>query len=358
MISAEIYYTVYLIVVSILTYICCTNPPSTNRDKVFAFALCVIVTLYIGFRPMSGKVFVDMGNYNLLFSIVQWHGFNYETDNLLFDNLFVYMASTGIDISYFFLLIALIYFGGMLIACNKWFPNHVLLAFLVCLAAFSTFSFATNGIKAGAAASIFLVALAYREKLYIAIPFALVSWGFHHSMQLPVAAYILSILFRQTSWYFKFWIVCLILSILHVTTFQTIFAGWTDEQGAGYLNVVDAEFVSKKGFRADFVFYSMFPIILGYFAVIKYNFTDKLYGVLLRTYTFTNAIWLLCMYAPFTNRIAYLSWFMYPILIIYPCMKVMGRNWPLVSKRNLVIGLHLSFTLLMQLIYYGLLGQG
>ena len=352
MIPAELYLTVYLTVITIFTLYCCYNPPSSSNSKIGAYILCIAMILYIGLRPISGKVFVDMGNYRMIYYLVQWEGFTFETDNLLFDNLFAYMSYLGIDITMFFLLIAAIYFGGMLIACNKWFPGHELLAFLVCLGAFSTFSFATNGIKAGAATSIFLVALAYRDKLYIAIPFALISWGFHHSMQLPVATYIISIIFKKTQWYFSIWVVSLILSILHVTTFQTIFAGWTDDQGAGYLNVIDAEFVSKKGFRADFVFYSIFPLIMGYYAIVKYNFKDKLYKVLLRTYILTNAIWLLCMYAPFTNRIAYLSWFMYPILLIYPCMKNEGKNWPLVSKRNMIVGLHLSFTLFMNIVYY------
>lgn len=351
MISADYYQILYLTVVTLLTVFCCYNSSSRNGNKIIALIVCISMIFYIGFRPIS-RLFTDMGSYARFYYIVKWDGFKFDTDNLLFDNIFAYMGNSGIDVSFFFLLIAAIYFGGMLIACNKWFPNNVLLSFLVCLAAFSTFSFATNGIKAGAAASIFLVALAYRNNLYIAIPLALISWGFHHSMQLPVVAYLLSIKFKQTSWYFRFWIVCLVLSLLHVTTFQTLFAGWTDDQGAGYLNQIDAEFVTHKGFRADFVFYSIFPIIMGYYAIVKYNFKDKLYGVLLRTYILTNAIWLLCMYAPFTNRIAYLSWFMYPVLIIYPCMKNEGSNWLLVSKRNLVVGLHLSFTLFMNIIYY------
>lgn len=351
MIPAKNYELLYLIVVTILTLVCCFNPPGKRSSKITAFIVCFSTILYIGFRPNS-RLFTDMGAYTAFYHIVEWNGFDFYAENLLFDNLFAYMANSGYDILLFYILMAAIYFGGMLIACNKWFPNNVLLAFLVCLAAFSTFSYATNGIKAGAAASIFLVALAYRDKLYIAIPLALISWGFHHSMQLPVVAYLLSIKFKQTSWYFGVWIVCLVLSLLHVTTFQTLFAGWTDEQGAGYLNQIDAEFVTHKGFRVDFVFYSIFPIIMGYYAVTNYNFRDKLYGVLLRTYTLTNAIWLLCMYAPFTNRIAYLSWFMYPILIIYPCIKDEKRNRPLISMQNMIVGLHLSFTLFMYFIYY------
>lgn len=352
MISADYYYTIYLIIITVLTFVTCRKPANKNGDALQAMLLCVFMIIFIGFRPLSGKIFIDMGNYAVLYKMADWKGFDWNTDNLLFDNLFIYLGGNGFGIYVFFVIIAAIYFGGIFVACRKFFPNNTLLAFLVCLAAFSTFSFATNGIKAGAAASIFLVALAYRDKLFMAIPLALVSWGFHHSMQLPVAAYVLALLFRKTPWYFAFWMVCLVLSLLHVTYFQTIFAGWTDEQGAGYLNSIDAAFVKHKGFRYDFVFYSIFPMLMGYYAVFKYKFKDKLYDVLLRTYIMTNAIWLLCMYAPFTNRIAYLSWFMYPILLIYPCMKDEGGNWPLVVKRNMVVGLHLSFTIFMTFIYY------
>lgn len=71
-------------------------------------------------------------------------------------------------------------------------------AYLVFLAAFSTFSYATNGIKAGAAASIFILALSYSDKLSICIPLLLVSLSFHHSMTLPLAAFALTFIFKNT----------------------------------------------------------------------------------------------------------------------------------------------------------------
>lgn len=65
------------------------------------------------------------------------------------------MGSVFPDATFFFGLIAAIYFIGMFVACRKLFPSNTLIVFLVCLAAFSTFSYGTNGIKAGAAASLF-----------------------------------------------------------------------------------------------------------------------------------------------------------------------------------------------------------
>lgn len=108
----------------------------------------------------------------------------------------------------------------------------------------------------------------------------------------------------------------------------------------------------KSGFRIDFVIYSVMPVLMGYFVKYKYKLEDKLYDVILNIYLVTNGVWMLCMYAQFTNRIAYLSWCMYPIVLVYPCFAIDNQTHPLVANRNKIIGLHLTFTLFMEFIYY------
>lgn len=83
---------------------------------------------------------------------------------------------------------------------------------------------------------------------------------------------------------------------------------------------------------------------------------SKMYTLLLQLYLATNAVWVLCMYVEYNNRIAYLSWFLYPIVLIYPFV---NTNW---SKNRMkilskVVTYHLLFTLFMNLIYYGGLNQ-
>lgn len=108
----------------------------------------------------------------------------------------------------------------------------------------------------------------------------------------------------------------------------------------------------KSGFRIDFVIYSAMPVLMGYYVKYKYKLEDNLYDIMLSMYLTTNGIWMLCMYAEFTNRIAYLSWFMYPILLIYPCFAIKDQQHPLVMNRNKYIIYHLGFTLFMIFIYY------
>lgn len=265
----------------------------------------------------------------------------------------LWLASIGFPPNLFYLFIAAIYFSGFYIVCKKFFPNHSFASFLVFLSAFSTFSYGTNGIKAGAAASLFLMALAYRDRKYLSIFFVILSLGVHHSMQVLVAAYVLTSIKINPKYYFALWGICLLLSIAHVTFFQTLFASFTDEHGARYLMNIDSDWNSgrRSGFRYDFVLYSMMPIMVGWYATHTKGIHDSTYYILLCTYLFANSMWLLCMYASYCNRIAYLSWFLHPLVLIYPFFLPEWGRTRHISFAYVALG-SLAFTLFMYFIYY------
>lgn len=362
LIPAHLYQDIYLILVTILSLACFRKYAGYGGGRLYdggregnyrIILLTLFFMLFIGLRPISGRFFVDMGPYNENYmthygSYFQW---DWDTANKLFDNLFLWMASKKINIYIFFVLIATIYFSGIAIACSMLFPKDKWATFLIYLAAFSTFSYATNGIKAGAAASLFLLALAFneRDKIIWTIVFLLLSLGFHHSMQLPVIAFLICKFVKEPKIYFWVWIFCLLMSAAHITFFMHIFERLTDEQGAEYLSGIGNTY---KGFRFDFILYSAAPIIIGQIALKKNMIVSKKYEFLLNLYTLTNSIWLLCMYADFSNRISYLSWLMLPIVLVYPFLKERwGDNQYVVFKS--VANYHLLFTLFMTYIYYG-----
>lgn len=359
LIPAEIYSSIYLTLVTIFSIIAISNFNIyciKRNDNTIATIICIIFILLLGTRPIS-DVFADMPLYRGIYN--RWRGpfvFDWNAMNLLFDNLECFLASIRFDPTLHYVLFAAIYYGCILAASKKMFPNSITLAFLCYCAAFSTFSYCVNGYKAGSAAAFFLVALAYRDNLKVSIPFVLISWGFHHSMQLPVVAFAITQIYSKPKYYYFLWYVCAIISLLHITWFQTFFAGLTDEQGAGYLLSSSAEqgFVEayKGGFRFDFWIYSAIPVFVGWWAVNKLKIEDEFYNRLLCMYLLVNSVWLLCIYAEFTNRIAYLSWFMYPFVLLYPLF-----NEQLGEKRNryikYAVSLHLAFTLFMHIVYYG-----
>ena len=360
MIPASLYLYIYLLIVTLMTFYAMSlynkwgkQLDTKKTSQTVAFILLLFVIGFIGTRPVDGKYFVDMRNYSesyeMLFGERFW--FEWDTNNLIFDNWFCWMASKSVPFTTWILLMSLGYFGLMFVACRKLFRKDVLLSFVVYLGAFSTFSYGTNGMKAGIAASLFLVAIAYRDKLWISIPIALLTYGFHHSMTLVIGSYLVALFVKNPKYYFIGWLFCLIIAALHITFFQTLFAGFTDEGGAGYLLATEGTSEARIGFRPDFILYSAVPVYLGYLLINKYKFKSETYSFLLRLYIMANAMWMLCMYASFNNRIAYLSWFMYPIVLLYPFIsreknQVQGKYFQWV-----VYG-HLGFTLFMTFIYY------
>lgn len=361
MVSAWLYEYIYIVVVAILTLFIFLRymqyswnrllVPAESRNT-FAVLLTVLMIVFIGFRPVSA-VFVDMVNYSRAYQLYQDEVFVFDwtLENKLFDNLFLWMASAGIDQSFWFVAIAAVYFGGIFIACRKMFPRDALYAMLVYLAAFSTFAAGVNGIKSGAAASLFLVAIAYRDKKWLSYLFLFLSYGFHHSMQVLVVAYIVVSLVKKPKYYLWIWGASLLMAALHITFFQELFAGFTDEHSAGYL-VFDQndEALHLTGFRLDFIIYSAIPIILGYYLIFKRGLKSEKFNFLYNMYVLVNSVWLLCMYANYTNRIAYLSWLLLPIILVYPFLNERLSSMQY-QQCGVVALLHLAFTLFMIFVY-------
>lgn len=362
-IPASSYHPAYMILITLMTIIVYSQYQKINglrdfkhnRNDAMCGVLILLLVFFIGLRPVSSRYFVDMIGYVLHYTIhLDGASFNFdkETDNILFDNLFRWWGAMRLGYTSFFVLIATIYFGTSYLGIRKIFPNHRIAAYLVFLAAFSTFSYGTNGIKAGAATSLFIWALGYRDNLMVCIPLVLLSWGFHHSMIMPVAAFVVTLFVKNPKVYFYGWFFCLLMAIGHVKVFAQFFSGFTTEHGAEYLLWDGKSGGFRGGFRPDFVLYSVMPVWVGWYVVIKKRIQiSQRYNDLLCLYLCLNSLWMLCMHASFNNRIAYLSWFLYPIVLIYPYLQE-----PLGKYRYKMFGkimlYHLGFTLFMFFVFY------
>lgn len=367
MILAEYYKYIYVILVSILTILTGYNLSSIQKENVRkstikGLVLMILLIIFIGMRPVS-EVFADMrqytGTYFTLFGGTEFN-FTLLTDNIIYDNYIMYCACHYVDPTFFYTSISLIYFGCIFLSCKKLYPNCPFEAFLVYLAGFSTFSYATNGIKSGAAAAIFLVAFAYRDKVWLSILLALISYGFHHSMQLVVVSYLVVLVFHNPKYFLVIWFISLALAAMKVQLFQGFFADITDDKGAGYLEVAESEEEAEQlentgfrtGFRLDFIIYSVVPILLGWWLIKRREIESRTYELLWCLYTLANSIWLLCIHANYTNRIAYLSWFLYPFVLIYPFAKFNWNDTSQFTMYRTVVICHLAFTLFMTFVYY------
>ena len=334
MLPASQYLSIYSIAVIILTSVMAIRYRTfsdeellyqTKPTSIWVWLVPLGFALFIGERPLSGRYFVDMSNYNEAYYSLYYgteFKWDWQSTNYIFDNVFRWLASERYEINVFFVGAAIIYFIGAYIGLKKLFPTNALYAFVCFLGAFSTYSYGTNGLKAGMAASLFIIAIAYYSKPLVSILFLFLSLGFHHSMMLPIVAVVIAFFYRNSKIYLLVWLIALLIAVLHITFFQEMFGGMVDEGGSSYLLETNEDWGGKTGFRWDFVIYSMLPIITGFYWVVRNNIKNSGFSIIYNTYILTNAVWMLCMYASFTNRIAYLSWFLYPIVLIFPLLKL------------------------------------
>ena len=108
--------------------------------------------------------------------------------------------------------------------------------------------------------------------------------------------------------------------------FETFFLnlGFGDEKLTTYLgnfNQASEGVELVSGFRWDFLLYSASGAFAGWFFIVKKGFHDELYQRIFHTYIMANGIWVLIIRANYSNRFAFLSWFLLSLVVIYPLLK-------------------------------------
>lgn len=337
-------------------YICSLSNNKLLRgtsNNYIPIIFVLLATLYIGTRPIW--CYADTGLYTLMFNLVQsgeWTKLPYDAEP--FFGVVEYICIDFTTASGWLLVIATFYVLGMSIAAYRWMPNHFFVAIIFMFTAFSFWGYATNGIRNGMATSIAIIGLTFfcRQKLQIIIGYLilLIAINTHTSTMLVAGAVSLALFFTNTRHNLTFWLCCIILALLFQEQFKSLLSSLIeDKRMESYLNMeMDEQTFSQTGFRWDFIIYSAMPILLGWYTVIRKGITDKTYQFLLHTYIFANAFWILINTAAYSNRFAYLSWFLYPTLLAYPLCKFnIFRQQGLVT--GLILVAQIVFTYIMEI---------
>lgn len=328
-IPLEIYtplYYYFLFMVVFFTFLK-TRTDNINSDKHLQFIrnvgvlLIVFIVPYMGLRPISGRYFGDTSTYASYFTEYQSGGVILPGSDYLF-HLFTQLCSQVMTVHVYFLICAILYIIPLYIACKTWFKKYWGYAFLFLVVSFSFWAGGVNGVRSAIATSFVLLAFS-RKSLSSKIFWFVLAVGFHKSMLLPIAAFCLTLFVNKPKWYFFGWVVSIPLSLLAGGFWETFFAGLIEDDRASYLtagNVGDDEFAST-GFRWDFLLYSAAAVYASFYFIYKKKYFNDNYFRLVSIYLTVNAFWILVIRANFSNRFAYLSWFMMGIIIIYPLLK-------------------------------------
>ena len=207
----------------------------------------------------------------------------------------------------------------------------------------------------------------------------LLAFGIHRSIALPIAAFLVaSYVIKSPKIAIYFWIASIGLSLVAGGTMVNFFAGLGfDDRMSSYSQMSEetAREFSHTGFRWDFLLYSAMPIWLTWYVIQKAEKERTLYGetteemetgvlgagriadahsmrvfnILATTYILANSFWVMVISAAFSNRFAYLSWFLYPVVLAYGVIRL--HIWEDQDKKaGLILLGHAGFTLIMFLL--------
>lgn len=304
-----------------------------TMNSVWGIMITVFLILYIGLRPISGY-FGDTINYAKMFGdyIASNQPFQLEWDKeWLYHNLHNWCAHYA-DIQTLFLICGAIYVGSLWLACVRIFKNYYYLPLLVFFLMFTFWDYGVNGIRNGVGSSLFILALTYINNPPLAFFIAFLGSGFHNSVYLMIVAASIAFFIKNSYYYLAGWITCVGLSYAIGGRIQSFLGALSfmgeDDRFSSYLTrgTVESEnIISTGAFRWDFIAFSTIGVAVGYYFIFRRNYKDVFYHWLYNTYLATNAFWVLIIRAQFSNRFAQISWFILPIVFIYPFMR--KRFW-------------------------------
>jgi hypothetical protein len=324
-------------------------------NRLAGVAVPIFLILYIGTRPISG-VFVDMVTYAQSFEVAANTGNVYYAD-WLFNALMLGMSQvTTVDV--FFVVCAMLYVLPIAAGLARRHGGAAFSAMLATITSFSFFTYGVNGIRNGIATSILLAAFAWSDRKFVFILLAVAATGTHSSVAVPALFYLLTFFNQSIVLYSCLWLATLFFTLVTSgagAVFISNLLSSSDDGRVGYLTQIGED---KGGFRFDFILYSIVPIIISYSWAKAHTRQDPFYRRLLCSYLATNAFWVLVMYAAYSNRFAYLSWFMMPWLIVYPFIPNKGganhpesEHWDVNKFTAMLVG-QFALTYLFDIIIY------
>lgn len=317
-----------------------------------AYFLFVLLALFLGLRP-SSYAFGDTGNYGRDYSMLDPDA-PYEwkfQGEWVFNNLKVFCKHMGWSVHYLFLIIEIVYIGFQFWTCKKLLWENSWMAMMFCVTAFSFYTYATNGVRHGMASSMVMlgIALILANKNYVFGALMLfLATGIHRSVYMPIIAFVASLfLGKNPRLVICFWLFSIAVSSTIGPWVIELFRGWGfDDRMDSYLFTTTKEYTSFGSFRWDFLLYSSVPVILTWYVTEKKKIKDNVFNVLACTYILSNSFWVMVIRASFSNRFAYLSWFLYPIVLAYALIRL--HIWDDQDRKvAIALALHFTFTFFM-----------
>lgn len=357
-ISIEYYSAIYYYVLLIILFISIlylekyglVSKSNILTVNVLGIFLLILSVVYMGLRPING-VFLDMKTYNNKFLKITNLGIEAIGDRDLLFYYFTYLCTLVMSNKIYFLLLAFLYVYPMYKVAKVNFKKGYFYILFLFMASFSFWAYGTNGLRNGLATSVFLLVFITNNK-YKQLLILFIAYNLHSSMLIPIIAFVGSYFIKDVKYLLIGWIISIPISLLFGDALQFVFADLMQDDRTSYLtidNLNKNNKFSSVGFRWDFVLYSASAVFAGWYYIFKKNFKDNRYHLIYGTYLIANAFWIIVIKANYSNRFAYLSWFLMALVIGYPLFKQHMFN----NQNRVILYILLAyfgFTFLMNII--------
>lgn len=231
--------------------------------------------------------------------------------------LYTYVVSLITDYQGWFYITAIVYICNYMLAARRLTMDYAYVLFFSIVCNFQFYDYGTNTVRAGFAASFVMLGLSFCNRFWVMLLCFLIALFSHNSMVIPIFALLIAYKIPKPKLFIWLWLLAIPLSLFAGSFFQQYLMGFADERRTTYFA---ADAMSRARFRWDFLVYSATPVLLGYYYIFKLNFKSHFYQWVYCAYLIANAVWILVIKAEYTDRFAYLSWFMFPILLLYPVL--------------------------------------
>lgn len=287
------------------------------ESQIISFWIIILASLWMALTPIDDPSATDKEGYYNMFRFGQK---DYRDIGLVY--LIQVIRYVTLESFVFFFIAALLYVGLYFGFLTRYFKGNSWIVLIASFLFINYFLYGVNTIRGGIALSFCLYGIARGRKLWVRIACLIFSILMHKSTILIILIYLATIKVKNFKPFLCFWFVMLILQlsgVFELGIFKSILINFDDTSYyTQYLG--DNTRGYKVGLRWDFIIYSAIPIIVAFFYKIKKKFSDQNYAQILNIYLGVNAVWMMFVRMPSTDRIAYLSWIFFPFLILYPLL--------------------------------------
>lgn len=293
-----------------------SNRPNTMLMSIILF---IVMSILMGMFPIEWGYSSDRANYaNQFLDFKSGLSHIEPQKGEVGFQIIKYVFSRFVNATEFMYCMALIYLTNYFIAIKRLVNGQSYWLLVAVVLSMGFVSYNVNTLRAGIAISFVVLGLSMYKSLLKMILCLAIASCIHTSTVIPGCMLVICRIYNNTRLFYILWLLSIPISFFSGDYFNVLFEGMGDDDRTTYLTTHNSNY--NVGFRIDFIIYSFVPMLIGGYYILKKGIKDHFYVMIYNAYLLTNMFWIFVIRANYSDRFAYLSWFMIPFILVYPLL--------------------------------------